>query len=58
MSKLKPYIVTMKVTHVQEFYVDAQNKEAAELKAYHFDSEEGTIIETPDWEVIKVELNE
>jgi hypothetical protein len=54
----KSWIVTMRVTHIQEFFVDAVDEDRARQKASEFDSEEGMVIETPDWEIISVDPND
>jgi hypothetical protein len=52
------WIVRMRVTHIQDFYVDAADEDEARRKANAWDSSEGGIVETPDWEIISVKPNE
>jgi hypothetical protein len=56
-NKDKNYIVRMRVTRIQEFYVEAHSVNEAELKAINLEGEEGQILDTPDWEVLSVREN-
>jgi hypothetical protein len=51
------YIVNMRITHNQDFYVEAESEDEARMKALNFNSEEGAIGELVDFDINSVELN-
>ncbi len=55
--KNKDWIVKMRVTYIQNFYVSAPTKRVARERAQEFDSEEGGTEEMLDREVLAVEEN-
>jgi hypothetical protein len=54
----RSWIVRMRVTNIQDFTVEAIDENEARRKANAWDSSEGGVVETPDWEIISVDPNE
>jgi hypothetical protein len=51
---MKRWLALLRVVRIQEYYIEADTVEEARRKALEFDSEPGTILETPDWEVVSL----